>query len=171
MAQNISQSGIPFPCPSVQKALKCIFFAKCSEIIAALLFISGSLVSKKTKGDTWCFSHILLLVPGKGSIWSATSPHKSEEVPSLTNSYPLLKRPYVFNLYTFKLFQSALFFSLPQLYPGEKLCQVWTSTAVMKIRQSFSCSFYGQDNDFRWRRLNFWSFCYVISSESILTLP
>lgn len=106
VARNVSQSGIPFPCPSVQKASKRIFFAKYSEI-AALLFISGCLVSEKTKGDTWCCSHILLLVPEKGSIGSATSPHKSQEVPSLTNSYPLLKRPCVFNLYTFKLFQSA----------------------------------------------------------------
>lgn len=142
MAQNISQSGIPFPSPSVQRASKCIFFAKSSEIMAALLLISGCLVLKKTKGDTWCFSHTLLLVLGKGSIWSATS-HKPQEVLSLTNSCLLLKRPYAFNLYTFKFFQSVWFFSLPQLYPGEKLREVWTSTAVMKIWQRY-CSLWSK---------------------------
>lgn len=94
VAQNTSEWDIPFSCPSVKKASKCIFFAKHSEITAALLseqylltqhthFIS-LLVSKRTKGDAWCFSHILLLVPEKESIWSL-------EVSSLTSSYPQLE--------------------------------------------------------------------------------
>lgn len=133
METKSDSCGSKLSCISVQKPSKYVFFVKCSEIITTLLseqyfltqhalLISGCSASKKTEGDTWCFSHIILLLPGKGSMCSATCPYKSLEVPSLTSSYLLLTRPYVFNVDTFKSSQSLSFFSFTTVTPwGETM--------------------------------------------------
>lgn len=141
-------------CISVQKPSKYIFFIKYSEIITTLLtehyfltqhelLISGCLALRKIKGDTWCFSHILLLLPGKGSICSATWPYKSLEVASLTSSYLLLTRPYVFNVDTFKSCQSPSFFSFTTVTPRGETVSSMNFYSCNEDTEKLSLPFYG----------------------------